>query len=659
MRTTMQIKQILSVVTAVVLLVFGCAAPVDAAVLTDPTDTYTTTTTEDPMPTVERYDAGNTLAASDTPLVTTTTAPATTTVTTATAGTTVTTSDAGDVAGLFPQIALNSAKGYRGDVVKVPIRIANNPGFNRLVVQVAWEDGGVLQPVMDFDDPKFTAESVGRALQFAAVTENNYYRFYTISENFCNEDGWLLSCYFQIPADAPLGNYPVKLTVRELSGNNEAFDCVATSAVVTVLEDMVTQPPTPPASSLGINDAICGRKALDEKYDVNGDGVINAFDTVALKRMVLSEGEQLAAKVKMDGVIAHPGEIVPMSIRITGNPGFRSVLFTVVFPEDGTLIPVLEGGELQFTENAANGNVRFGSTGSDRRFALFTVSDAVCASDGVLVTFYLRVADNACEGRYGISLSADSLVTENGKSLCLGVGGTVQVEKNTAVTTLPTLITTTTTQYTDIRPDAQYHGIDVSRWQGTVDWKKVKAAKIDFAILRAGYGREAEQVDPTFLTNLKNAQAQGIACGAYWYSYAKTVDEAKLEAALFLKTVKGQKFEFPLVFDIEEPDQQALGKDAVSAIIDAFCSTVQKSGYYCVLYSYASFLNYFVTDAVLQKYDIWVAHTGTAKPAFTGDYGMWQYSHNGAVDGIAGRVDMNYAYRDYPAIMLKKHYNGF
>ena len=103
-------------------------------------------------------------------------------------------------------------------------------------------------------------------------------------------------------------------------------------------------------------------------------------------------------------------------------------------------------------------------------------------------------------------------------------------------------------------------GIDVSVHNGNIDWRKVKNAGIQFAVLRAGYGRELSQKDTRFEENYRNAKAAGIPVGAYWYSYAMTEDEARLEADVFLSVISGKQFEMPVYFDLEEKKQFDLGK---------------------------------------------------------------------------------------------------
>ena len=205
-----------------------------------------------------------------------------------------------------------------------------------------------------------------------------------------------------------------------------------------------------------------------------------------------------------------------------------------------------------------------------------------------------------------------------------------------------------------------YRGIDVSMYQQNVDWKAVKNSGVDYAIIRAGYGRYASQKDPYFDQNMRNAKAAGLACGAYWFSYADSVAAAKQEAEVFLQVIDGYQFEYPLVFDIEDQVHVNMTKEQVSAIIEAFCQTVEAKGYYVSVYSYASFLNTKVYQSVLDRYDIWVAHFNTSAPAYSlSSYGMWQYSSTGSVPGIAGDVDLDYGYYRYPNIMSQAHLNGF
>ena len=199
-------------------------------------------------------------------------------------------------------------------------------------------------------------------------------------------------------------------------------------------------------------------------------------------------------------------------------------------------------------------------------------------------------------------------------------------------------------------------GIDVSQWQGDINWGAVNA---DFAILRAGYGKVKSQIDTKFEQNYKNAKAVGMPLGAYWYSYAMSADEAREEAKVFIDIIKGKQFEYPVYFDVEEAKTLALGKDKVSNIIIAFLEEMEKAGYFAGLYMSASPLTTHTTDFVKKRFAIWVANYGVSKPSYSGQYGMWQYSSAGRVGGINGNVDMNECYVDYPKQIKADGKNGF
>ena len=178
-------------------------------------------------------------------------------------------------------------------------------------------------------------------------------------------------------------------------------------------------------------------------------------------------------------------------------------------------------------------------------------------------------------------------------------------------------------------------------------------------MIRAGYGMEYDQVDANFHTNIKNAQAAGLECGVYWYSYAVSTSEALKEAKVCYNTIKGYKLSYPVAFDIEDPTQTGLSVTTISNMTKVFCNYLEEQKYYVSVYSYASFLKDKMNSSVLSRYDIWVAHTGVSKPSYTGSYGMWQYSHTGKVNGISGNVDLNYGYKNYPSIMKSKKLNGY
>ena len=212
-------------------------------------------------------------------------------------------------------------------------------------------------------------------------------------------------------------------------------------------------------------------------------------------------------------------------------------------------------------------------------------------------------------------------------------------------------------------------GIDVSYCKNEVDWGTAKASGlVDFAILRAGYGRETSQVDTQFERNYAACKRLGIPCGAYWFSYAMSADEAKREAQVFLQTIKGKSFEYPVYMDLELAKQFALGKAACSAIVDAFLSVLEQSGYYAGLYCSTYYLDNYLSDSIKSRYTVWCAQYAS-KCTYQNPYGIWQYNVAGneeydiigqkSIPGIVGECDMDYCYTDYPAIIKAAGLNGF
>ena len=202
------------------------------------------------------------------------------------------------------------------------------------------------------------------------------------------------------------------------------------------------------------------------------------------------------------------------------------------------------------------------------------------------------------------------------------------------------------------------NGIDVSEHQGAIDWERVKASGVDFAILRVGYGKFATQKDKQFETNYKNAKSVGMPVGAYWYSYATTPEEAKQEVQVCLEILKNKQFEYPIYFDLEEQSAFATGKSNCTAMIRAFCEILENAGYFAGLYMSRSPFCSFTEDNIRSRYALWLAEYGS-RLNYSGSVGMWQKSSTGKIDGISGNVDLNECYFDYPKIIKDKSLNGF
>lgn len=197
-------------------------------------------------------------------------------------------------------------------------------------------------------------------------------------------------------------------------------------------------------------------------------------------------------------------------------------------------------------------------------------------------------------------------------------------------------------------------GIDVSKWQGYIDWNKVKAAGIEFAIIRAGYGKESYQKDAYFERNYVGAKKAGIPCGVYWYSYATNEAEAREEAKACLAVIKGKQFEFPIYYDVEE--KASFPK--ANKLIEIFCGELELAGYFAGVYMSRWPLTNYVSESVRKRYALWIAEYGP-KLNYDGQYGIWQNSSEGSVAGINGNVDTDICRVDYPSIIKKKGLNGF
>lgn len=203
------------------------------------------------------------------------------------------------------------------------------------------------------------------------------------------------------------------------------------------------------------------------------------------------------------------------------------------------------------------------------------------------------------------------------------------------------------------------NGIDVSKWQGnSIDWAKVKAAGIDYAILRAGYGSYISQKDPTFERNYTECKRRGIPVGVYWYVYAKTLDGIKQEVKTLLEAIKGKQFEYPIYLDIENEAQASMTKAALTQMIETGCTALEQAGYFAGVYTYTSFASYMDYAGLAKKYTMWLAdYRKNYNTTLTRD--MHQYTSTGNVAGIDGRVDCNRAYVDFPALIKGAGKNGF
>ena len=204
----------------------------------------------------------------------------------------------------------------------------------------------------------------------------------------------------------------------------------------------------------------------------------------------------------------------------------------------------------------------------------------------------------------------------------------------------------------------EFHGIDVSKYQGEINWDAVAGNGITFAMIRAGYGKESIQKDAYFEQNVIQAQKVGIHTGAYLYSYATSVEEAEQEAEVMLQWIETYSLDYPIAFDIEDDSQKQLSKKLLTSICIAFCEKIEKAGYFAMVYSYKDWLESVMNDSDLSAYAHWVAQFNNDL-TYNGEAGIWQFSDKGMVDGIIGLVDLDISYVDYSKIIKNNGLNGF
>ena len=185
--------------------------------------------------------------------------------------------------------------------------------------------------------------------------------------------------------------------------------------------------------------------------------------------------------------------------------------------------------------------------------------------------------------------------------------------------------------------------IDVSQWNGTVDWEAVKAAGYH-AIIRCGFGSDYEsQDDPQWERNASECERLGIPYGVYIYSYAKNDDMARSEAAHVLRLIAGRKLSYPIYYDVEEPGLEWCARRCA----EVFGDEIEAAGHWCGVYSSTSWWQNYLYG--LERFTKWVAHWGVDAPGVAGD--MWQFTSNGSVPGVYGRCDVSECYRDFPGII--------
>lgn len=202
-------------------------------------------------------------------------------------------------------------------------------------------------------------------------------------------------------------------------------------------------------------------------------------------------------------------------------------------------------------------------------------------------------------------------------------------------------------------------GIDVSHWQGTIDFNKVKSNGVDFVIIKAGGSDNGFYKDKKFESYYKGAVDAGLHVGAYYFvgKNCTSKKDGVADAKRFMKIIKDKQFSFPVVLDYEAPN--ALDPKGNTAAAIGFCDTLESNKYYVSIYAsdISGFKDRLQIDKV-DKYDKWVAKY-SKEPTYVKNYGLWQYSSHGKLDGITGYVDLNVSYKNYPDIIKRAKLNGY
>ena len=199
--------------------------------------------------------------------------------------------------------------------------------------------------------------------------------------------------------------------------------------------------------------------------------------------------------------------------------------------------------------------------------------------------------------------------------------------------------------------------MDVSRWQGEIDWDAIKASgKVDGVMLRAlGKRNGKPYVDPTFEHNYAECGRVGLPIGVYYYTSAASKAAADEELAMLKQVLTGKTLDLPVALDAEDGSLTILNARELSDLLGYALGVIQGWGVYAMLYTYLSFAqkNLLMGGSALRPYDVWLAAYRSMKPKTAFSYGMWQYTSEASIPGVNGPVDLSRAYKNYPALIAK------
>ena len=195
--------------------------------------------------------------------------------------------------------------------------------------------------------------------------------------------------------------------------------------------------------------------------------------------------------------------------------------------------------------------------------------------------------------------------------------------------------------------------LDVSRWQGRIDWDAVKrSGKIDGVMIRAmGNKNGKPYLDPYFARNYAECARLGIPVGGYYYTCAVTPRQTEEELAALKTALRGKTFQLPLAIDVENPRLRSLAPAKLSALVARTADRIETWNLYAMVYTYTNFADTALAAQPLAPYDLWLADYRGKRPARR--HGMWQYTSSGTIPGVSGPVDLSVAYKDYAAIIQR------
>lgn len=491
-------------------------------------------------------------------------------------------------------------------------------------------------------------------------------------------------------ADSPLGaGTPTGADLLVTDGNVSQTPPDSTSGTVSDPTASGQIPESDPQPVIGASDKLFepintkrweewdGRSELSENTDYyisRTTGVSGEFTLPAGSRLLLNEGSKLFiytdSKLTVCGtMIVAPGaelmSIGTLSVIESGTfENYGNAQFSVnsttnissAFVTYGSSSTALGGKTLVYSD----GNfINYGST-SVPKFSEATVTGSWYSTEKGML--YI-------DGKFTTTLSGElrlsgyAYIQEHGRIVNSGIiiyDTTVQryVDVNARITNTKSGRIIDYNDPAFSAPAEEFRrgikGIDVSVWQGVIDWKSVKDAGIKFAIIRSSSG---PRVDKMFDYNITEAQKQGILVGVYHYCYALNPEEAREEARHFIETIKPYRIDYPVMFDFEDNSQAKLGKEMLTAIAEAFLTELKNAGYYPMIYSYRNWLENNLDMDRLSEYDVALAEWNVETPKYTRPYGIWQYSCKGKISGIEGDVDLDLCYKDYAKIIRDGGFN--